>query len=362
MKSLNNNNSGKNLLPQTNPFDGTILESSYTPKFFYDIKDPTLKATSIITTALGNVIYPQIAYSSLSFWRKAFNVIKEIWKNAKERIFDFTKQNDLEWRRNEFNVFIAESRERYEEYVHKHDNIYDDIVKDIDTINRKKILMKDYFLKELFVKLQNAGMDCGFDDLVIEHIDSSQFPINEMYDTITVMQLSIEKDFNKINQDLFALLLLLQPGNMFLSRIKNGKAIKDINEKMNEATRIQKSNTAEMISDLVLIKDTELALDNIAKIYFDIMESLQPKMSHMLDELSFRYNDRIDSMPPDMRESLRLIKDIFKDFSEVTIVPSKTAPDMKKEIFEKSNELSKKHYDLKFEILKLSQEDSPKAA
>ena len=362
MKSLGNNNSEKGLLPQPNPFAGTILESSYTPLFFYDKKDSTQKDFSIITTALGYDIHPQIAYSSHSFWRKAFNVIKEMWKNTKEGIFDFTKQNDLEWRQYEFNDFIAESKEKYEKYVHEHDNIYEDIVKDIDTINRKKILMKDFFLKELYVKLQKAGMDCGFDDLVIEHIDSSQFPINEMYDTIKVMQLSIEKDFKKINQDLFALLLLLQPGNMLLNRIKNGKAIKVINERMNEATRIQKSNAAEMISDLVLINDTELALENIAKIYIDIMETLQPKMSHMLDELSSRYNNRIDNMPPDMRESLRLIKDIFKDFSETTIVPSKTATNIKKEIFEKSNELSKKHYDLKFEILKISQEESPEAA
>lgn len=362
MKSISNNNSEKGLLPQPYPFAGTILESSYTPLFFYDKKDSTQKESSIITTALGYAILPQIAYSSLPFWRKVFDSIKEIWKNTKEKIFDITKQNDLEWRQNEFNDFVAESKKKYEKYVHEHDDIYCDIVKDIDTINRKKILMKDYYLKELYVKLQKAGVDCDFNDLVIEHIDSSQFPINEMYDTIKVMQLSIEKDSNTINRDLFALIQLLQPGAMIRNRIRNGKAIKDINNKMSEATLKQKSNATEMISDLVLINDTELAFDNIAKIYNDIMETLQPIMSDILDKLSSRYNNRIDNMPPHMRETLRLIKDIFKDFSEVTIVPSKTASDMKKELLEKSNELSKKHYDLKFMLLKVSQEYSPEAA
>lgn len=365
MKSLNNNNSGKNLLPQTNPFAGTILESSYTPKFFYDIKDPTLKATSIITTALGNVIYPQIVqpyHANHSIWAIVFDSIKVGWKSLKTIISDITKQNDLEWRRMEFNEFIAKSKKKYEYYVDQHECIIDDIQKDIDIVNRKKTLMKDYLLEELFVKLQESGVDCAKEDLVIDHIDLRKFPINEKYDTIKTMQLDFNEDANVINHDIDVLLQLIVPGRIISNRIKNMKRINNINENIKKASLIQKKNIAEMFSDLELINEMESALDNIANIYKDTMEILQPIMKELLNELTSRYENDIYKLPPDKMETLRRIKDIFKVFSEMTIVPQKTASDIKKELSERNVDLSKKHYDLKFEILKLSQEDSPKAA
>ena len=354
-----NNSNNEIACPANNlSFAGTPLESSYLPIFI--ASDSQMKKGPL-TIGNGLTIDPIYLSSKIDsdplvapvIERKSF--FRLIWEYIKSELKSFTKEQKLKEIRAEFNAFLDKSQSNFNQYKEKHESCLDNMKSDISIINRQKALMKNYLLKKLFVKLQEMGLECTFSDYLVEHIDLYAFPINDNYNLVakencTSIQSAI-LTFNEIIEKIN----VINPFFYIFSRYKNNKKINKIRDRLKELEKKEKFNTEQMNADLSLMEKLECALKNIACIYKDIMQILRPIMEKLLAELSGKYYNDFSQMPQQKVEAIRNVKDLLKDFSEVHIVPTSDSIDkMKDDVVKYSNNLSKKHYLLKAEILKVT--------
>lgn len=350
MNTTNNqNNVPSNLLS----FEGTVLAASYLPVFISPVAQKEQGAITLsnglsitakyYNSATVDIIAPII---SKSFLQLVFQYVKSL-------ISSFTKEQKLNEIREEFNGFIEKSKKNFECYEELHESALNDMVNDIDTINRQKTLMKDYLLKKLFKKLLEMGIESSFSDFTVEHIDLRDFPINENYNLVQCENLSSINEAKSTLDDIIALVNIINPYFYIFSRLHNNKEIKKIENRLKELEKKENYNTAQMNSDMALLGEFECALRNISCIYKDVMNTLMPIMEKLLTDLAFKYNNDMSAMPSVKVEAIRRIKDILKDLSEVIIVPQKsTIIKMEEEVVNYSNKLSEQHYALKVEMLK----------
>lgn len=348
--SNNQNNATSNLVS----FAGTALAASYLPVFISPVvqKGPvaiTLSNGLSITakyynSATVDIIAPII---SKSFLQLVYQYIKSL-------ISSLTNEQKLNDIRVQFNGFVEQSKKNFELYEELHESALNDMVNDIDTINRQKTLMKDYLLQKLFKKLQKMGIESSFSDFNVEHIDLRDFPINENYNLVQCENLSSINEAKSALDDIIALANIIYPYRLIFLRLQNDKEIKKIENRLKELEKKESYNTAQMNSDMALLGEFEFALRNISCIYKDVMNTLMPIMEKLLTDLAFKYNNDMSAMPSVKVEAIRRIKDILKDLSEVIIVPQKsTIIKMKEEVVKYSNKLSEQHYALKVEMLKV---------
>jgi ElaB/YqjD/DUF883 family membrane-anchored ribosome-binding protein len=339
---------------QTNPFDGTVLASSYLPVFIATSpqdknSEVTLSNGTTISvkyfdpwTAVG--IYPIPYHNYLS---KIWN----LWDYLNSLLKSFTKEQKLKEIRTDFNKFVNQSTKNFSDYKELHEKYLEKMQTDIGIINRYKTLMKGYLLYNLFRKLQEMGIECSYSDFQDELIDLRDFPINENYDLMAKENLSTIATSNATLEDIINGLMNIF--NIFINRFINNSKIKKIEEKLKELEKKERYNIAQMNADLSLLEVLEKALKNIARIYADIVDNIRPIMEKLLTKLSSKYNNDFSQMPQQEVEALRTTKDLLKDLSEVTIVPTKSDINkMKEMVVNYSNNLSTKHYELKFEMLK----------
>ena len=347
--SNNQNNATSNLVS----FAGTVLAASYLPVFISPVAQKEQGAITLsnglsitakyYNSATVDIIAPII---SKSFLQLVFQYVKSLFSS-------FTKEQKLNEIREEFNCFIEKSKNNFECYEELHESALNDMVNDIDTINRQKTLMKDYLLQKLFKKLQKMGIESSFSDFTVEHIDLRDFPINENYNLVKCESISSIKEAKSTSVNILELVNIIDPCYYIFSRIKNDNEIKEIENRLKELEKKESYNTAQMNSDLALLGEFECALGNISRIYKDVMDTLMPIMEDLLTDLAFKYNNNLSVMPSVKVEAIRKIKDILKDLSEVVIVPQKsTIIKMKEEVVKYSNKLSEQHYALKVEMLK----------
>ena len=350
----------KNFLPLS--FAGTCLASSYLPVFLKHVeKKYTSEKIETYTTSLGYSITPQ--YAVLPIF-PAFNEVlmqtmhepfwKKLWKLLTSGLSSFTKREKLNEIKMELNAFVEETKETYKIYQVEHEKILGDIVEDIDIINRKKTLMKDYLLTKLFRILSQMGVNSTFTDLSVEHIDLRNFPIKEDYDIISKQQVEQEEVLASTTDDIIELVQILAPYNLIITRFINGRKIKKLEEKFKDLKLKNDLNSKQMNADLNRIGKLEVALKNVSKIYTDIMDTLMPIMEKLLSELSDDYGNDFSNMPFEKVEAIRNIKNILKDLSEIRIIPKESINKLVDNVVEYNNTLSEKHYELKAEMLKMA--------
>lgn len=180
-------------------------------------------------------------------------------------------------------------KKTYKIYQVEHEKILGDIVEDIDIINRKKTLMKDYLLTKLFRILTQMGVNSTFTDLSVEHIDLRNFPIKEDYDIISKQQVEQEEVLASTTDDIIELVQILAPYNLIITRFINGRKIKKLEDKFKDLKLKNDLNSKQMNADLNRIGQLEVVLNNVSKIYTDIMDTLMPIMEKLLSELSDYY-------------------------------------------------------------------------
>ena len=347
--SRNQNNVTSNLVS----FAGTVLAASYLPVFIY----PTDQREQGTVTLSNGLTVDAKYYNSTtvelnapiigkSFWKLVFQYIKSL-------ISSFTRKQKLKEIRAEFNEFIAKSKKNFECYKKLHESALEDMVNDIDIINRQKTLMKDYLLQKLFKKLQEMGIETSFSDFTVEHIDLRDFPINDNFDLVKCENLSSINEAKSSLDYIISFVNKINPYYYLFSRFYNTWEINEIENRLKELEKKESYNTTLMNSDMALLGELECALRNISCIYKDVMDTLMPIMEKLLADLTFKYNNDLSVMPRHKEEAIRKIKDILKDFSEVVIIPQKsTIIKMEKDVVNFSNKLSEKHYALKVEMLK----------
>lgn len=354
------NTSDNQIASKTNllSFAGTALAGSYLPIFIAPASQKKEGTLTILDGLTINAKYYTSHIDSNSLIAPAIinkSLLSLICEYIKAAIKSFTREQKLEEIRTKFNDFVEKSQKNFISYKVLHESCLTDIVMDIDVINRQKTLMKDYLLKKLFIKLQEMGLDCTFSDFPVEHIDLRDFPINDNYNIVVQENLSSKVEAQTTLIDILRIINAVNPYFYIFSRIENNRKIKRLEEILKELDKKEKYNTSQMNADLSLIGELECALKNIACIYQDMMDTLMPIMEKLLSELSYNYNNDFSQMPQLKVEAIRKIKDLLKDFSEVTIVPAKSTIDqMKDNVVKYSNNLSEKHYVLKAEMLKVA--------
>ena len=353
MKTSNNQN---NVTSNLVSFSGTVLAESYLPVFFspanHREQETITLSNGLTITAKYYKFKPWGAvHSSEPIFGKSF--LELVFQYIKSHVRSFTKEQELNKVRDEFNKFIAKSEKEFDCYKDSHESALKNMVEDIDNINRPKTLMKDYLLQELYMKLQEMGIETSFSDFTVEHIDLRDFPINENYNLIKSENLSSIDETKHILGDFEAIVNIKNPYFYIFSRFYNNKKIREIGNRLKELKKKESHNKTQMDSDLALLRELECALRNISRIYKDVMDILRPIMEKLLADLASKYNNDLSVMPSQKVEAIRNIKDILKDLSEVTIVPQKgTIIKMKEDVVNYSNKLSEKHCVLKTEILK----------
>ena len=86
----------------------------------------------------------------------------------------------------------------------------------------------------------------------------------------------------------------------------------------------------------------------------DLLKVLMPIMEKLLTELTYKFNDDFSNMPTEKIETIRNVKDILKDLSEVKVLPQSSFDDAVSNVVEYSNNLSVRHCKLKEQILKMA--------
>lgn len=341
-----------------NPFGGTILASSYISVLLKDSDESNSSTnlfnppSSILAESLigvNNLVVPAVR-SGIDWHYVGTSFIKLLWEFVKDSISTITKRKKLNEIKGTFNKFIIKSNTCFDDYKIKHEDLLQKSVADTDNINRSKTLMKDYLLSKLFKKLQVMGISSNYTDLHVEHLDLRDFPINENYDLVKQQQLNFVKITNSTLEDICA----LHPLYLLFFRFVNEKSIKIIQEKLQEMQKIQEYNESKMNSDLKKLGMFESALKNVSSIYSDLLKVLMPIMEKLLTELTYKFNDDFSNMPTEKIETIRNVKDILKDLSEVKVLPQSSFDDAVSNVVEYSNNLSVRHCKLKEQILKMA--------
>ncbi len=340
-------------------FEGSLLEQTYSPKFLPspDTIKKEIKGASASTSSGYKI---KRKYHSVGFRPyKPYNdfidvILAGVVEVACEVFIEvikfrlYTSKTELRKARSKYNSLVNDVNKDFEDYKSDHESYLQKISDDVEVINRKKTLMKDYLLDELYKKLQKMGVESTFKDLKMERLDLRMFPINENYDIIKKNHFEFE-EINKSTSSSF-LELINVPKNGFFY----GKRIKNINEKCKELDRLSRLNEEQILTDLVSLDILETALKNVACIYSDIMETLRPIMEELLRDLSYKYDDDFSKMPHEKLEAIKKLKTIFKDLSETVIVPCESPKDLTEKIVKFNNNLSSKYNDLKEEILRMA--------
>ena len=353
MKTSNNQN---NVTSNLVSFAGTVLAESYLPVFFppanHREQETITLSNGLTITAKYYKFKPWGAvHSSEPIFGKSYLVL--VFQYIKSLVSSVTREQKLNEISAKFNEFIAHSKKNFDYYKELHESALNDMVNDIDIINRQKTLMKDYLLQKLFKKLQEMGIETSFSDFTVEHIDLRDFPINDNFNLVKCENLSSINEAKSTFDAIVALVDIMYPYLLIFSMFRNNMKIKKIENRLKELEKKEKYNTAQMESDMALLGELECALSNIANIYKDVMDTLMPIMEKLLADLAFKYNNDLSAMPSQKVEAIRKIKDVLKDLSEVEIVPQKsTIIKMEEDVVNFSNKLSEKHYALKVEILK----------
>lgn len=338
MNTLNNQN---NVTSEFVSFAGTALAESYLPVFIL----PADQREQGTITHSNSLFIDVISYNLTAV--NIFQLIKSL-------VSSFTKEKKLKEIKAEFNGFIEKSKKNFNSYKELHETTLNDMVNDIDIINRQKTLMKDYLLQKLFKRLQEMGVETSFSDFTFEHIDLRDFPINENFNLIKCENISSINEYNRTLEDIIEWVKIMNPYFFIFSRIYNNEMIKIIKERLKELEKKERYNVTQMEADMTLLGKLESALRNISCIYKDVLDILMPIMEKLLADLSFKYNNDLSIMPRQKVEAIRKIKDILKDLSETVIVPQKSSIiKMEEDVVNFSNELSEKHYVLKVEMLKV---------
>ena len=278
--SRNQNNVTSNLVS----FAGTVLAASYLPVFIY----PTDQREQGTVTLSNGLTVDAKYYNSTtvelnapiigkSFWKLVFQYIKSL-------ISSFTRKQKLKEIRAEFNEFIAKSKKNFECYKKLHESALEDMVNDIDIINRQKTLMKDYLLQKLFKKLQEMGIETSFSDFTVEHIDLRDFPINDNFDLVKCENLSSINEAKSSLDYIISFVNKINPYYYLFSRFYNTWEINEIENRLKELEKKESYNTTLMNSDMALLGELECALRNISCIYKDVMDTLMPIMEKLLAE------------------------------------------------------------------------------
>lgn len=361
-------------------YSGTILENTYNPIVFGQLpetstlqvnavaKKTTMAAISSAVATAAAVTLPlslparlvvDIATGlAVAFIPQKSKVVEDSFQAAEilDEIaailttFDLwetiVKKKERKRMSEKYHAFVDKAKEDFKSYKVKHEEYLQKSWDAVDGINRRKFVMKDYLLLELYEQLKRSGLNGNFDEPTIERIDPRTWPINEAY------QLKVK------NNQLFidtseAYMPLFDVGGFLFVPITNRIKIRKIRNALEQLQPVAKLNSEQMRSDLMRLESFSAALKNIDKIYKEVLDELRPIMKTILRDLEDKYQGDVRCMPKDQEEALYTIKSLFKDLTEITIVPrSDNNKDIYTDVCQYSDTLSEDYNKIRETIYK----------
>lgn len=281
------------------------------------------------------------------FFDMPSQILGAIWEFVSDIVFPGkrlarTKENIVN--------YINTAKNEYNNYVIKHEQFIYDVQAQIDTINKRKPIMKDYILKKVALKLCKLGINSQLEDYPMESIDMRAFILNKEFNFIT-------KEFDSINNDLYTKVLENMPIiPVFPAYLVTPFLVKQkINELENKFSDIQnKTNLVfeKMKSDNSKIENLSIALNNIAKVYTDVNEKFIPAIEQILDIISVTYKNNINTIPENLLFLLRTSTALLKELAERRIIPQNISKVQIDSVIEASNDISVSYEKLRKEFMK----------
>ena len=253
----------------------------------------------------------------------------------------FFKKRALRDLQETYNKFLNQIEKDYVSYCACHEDQIQQSLSTVDDINRRKVIMKDYLLFELSEQLKRSGLEGTFNDPVIERLDPRDWPINEKYDLIKEGKHKLES----LGQEYLG---LFSHSFFLISAISNRVKIRRLKNAMAKLEPMADYNLEQMLADLEKLEVFSAALENIDKIYTEVLENLRPKMRAILKDLEDKYQGNVDKMPPSQADALYTLKTLFKDLAEITIIPrSKDQSGIVDDVCDYSDSLSQRYIQIR---------------
>lgn len=248
----------------------------------------------------------------------------------------------------------------YEAYSSAHDKYTQDIIYDIDEINKTKELFKGKVLLEASKKLQEIGIQNTIGDYQVELLDEDMLNLdtnlNDIIDEMSNLEsLITESDslFGNILKLLSAFFLLPIIARRSPSNREQARLLKEKVEEFEKESRIENEKIR---ADLIRIGIFEKALTNVMNIFRDIAKNLIPLIMDIIDDIEKKYHNNYNEIPSEVLMALHASCKILKGMAEKSILGNKKRRKeaTQKDVIKYSNELSMEYNQIKEEILKVA--------
>lgn len=273
-------------------------------------------------------------------------ILDVVWDIISDFIFLGKKLAKI---RKNITEYIKTAKKEYINYVESHEKYICDVQAQIDIINKRKPIMKDYILQKVVNKLCELGIDSQLGDYPMEFIDYRIFKMNEEFSYIN-------KEFQLIQNDQYAQILeyipMIPVFPYILTPILVKKKIKQLEEKFSQIQKQSRLVFEKMNSDNQKIKNLSIALNNIANIYTDINSKFIPTIENILNIISVKYYNNIKEIPDDLLYLLRTTTKFLKELAERRIIPKGNSSDIVDSVIEASNDISVTYENLRNEFYK----------
>lgn len=337
---------------------GELLESSFKPELFLlgitSSAVPIVGAIAAGAGALCGSIHKskkdKYTYAALFNATNLVDVLLAGWNSI-------SKSTDYKEAVNQYNNIIDAVNVDFKKYKEKHEEILQSANQHTLVINRKKTLMKEYLLKDLYDSLKKCGLAGEYYDMNDEYLDLRMWPINKQYDLVNQRHLSFIETFGFSGSsskksailDLFFDLTVVttvyvSPLKRLVLRRNNYNKLK---KEIADLEQQVKLNKEDMLSDLEKLHTMDRALKNIAGIYSSVLDTYKPIMQKIFLSLEIEYENNVSALPEGKITALFTISRLLKELSEKRILPCTEDPEsIHRNICDYSNNLTKKYNQL----------------
>lgn len=347
------------------------LDNAYEPIFFEG--ESIVKAITAGENAAAFPIAERMDATGLPTFNSTASVLEftSLLEKVMEKVFRFKELRQVITK---YNAFLSDIENDYKAYTVKHEDYLQASSGAVETINNKKVLMKNYLLEELHASLQKCGMDGEFHDMATDRLDLRNWPVKKKFDICSEKHLEVKEMLSlgdlgafggmiagagaygsavaaiAIGNSFNPMVLAILPGLILYMRGK----IKRIKSEMDVLEPMVQANNADMKADLEQLDLFYRALDNIANIYSDILTTVRPVMKAILQELELKHGCDVDELPCDQEEALFYISRLLKGLAEKRIVPcdETDTSTIHQSVCRYSNEMSAEYNKIKAELVK----------
>ena len=267
--------------------------------------------------------------------RNFFDWISDISKHIWNFINSILGINQKKKASKAYNNVVQQLNFLFNKYHDEHETLLKKIQKNIDQINRKKPVIKDYILTKLSIKMQELGLDSQVSDYPMEHLDYRLFIPKDEYNLINQEKLELQDEAESLIDYI--------PQVAIFNVIKTHKLLKKAKELKTKGKYIEQKIQA----DLKKLELIDIAMDNIANIFHDVANSYIPAMEKILKDIETKYHNCYDNIPDAEISFLFTSSRILKELTERRIIKENFSLNDEKNFTIYSNKLSKNYCELK---------------